>query len=590
LADDMLLGVGWCLAPATSMTAILERGHDTCSLTLRAIDISRPDLPDRPHPVGKALVMRFPPGLAPRSMRGKLRFTAPGGTFVTTTQALDGVTCDVSTLAGARLGWLDGPARDRIMEFLVESLTEPSRTSHQLAGSLRDIWCVLRGPTPPTSAGSPSPSLEHIYRIDDQSFYLRGSIPAIEAVTHLAVVTPEGRRVELDSLAFRHRHADRENGAARETFVAYVQLAGPSVIAEGWSAELTSDGNKATTVGAEVAASPDVIRQAILEDLRFEDRSNPRLIPGHTFPALQRLQARRADDSLVDEPLDFGKGCDRPEVSIIIPLFGRLDLIEHQLAHFVDDADLDRAELIYVVDSPTLASAARTMATELHDLYRMPFRLVVLPKHLGFGLATNRGMAIARGRLVLMLNSDVFPVESGWLRRLVRFHDATPRIGALGPKLLFEDDTLQHAGLYFERGVGSPLWMNRHYYKGFHRLLPAANVARPVPAVTGACLMIDRELLLTLGGFRSCYVDGDYEDSDLCLRLLMAGRENWYVPDIELYHLEGQSYQWDDTREWTALYNAWVHSHFWSDTIEAVMQQYRSTSNPSGRSLEEARS
>src|SRR5262245_23645350 len=270
LADDTLLAVGWCLAPAASLTAILECGHDTCPLTLRATDISRPDLPDRPHPVGKALVMDFPPGTPPRRMRGKLRFTAPGGTFVTTTQALDGVTCDVSTLASARLGWLDGPARARIMAFLVESLTEQSLARLQLAGSLRDIWCVLRGPTPPTSPGLPSPSLEHTYRIDDQSFYLKGSMPAKEADTHLAVITPEGRRVELDGLAFRHRHAERENGAPREMFVAYVQLAGPSVIAEGWSVELTCDGNKAQSVGAEVVASPEVIRQAILEDLRFE--------------------------------------------------------------------------------------------------------------------------------------------------------------------------------------------------------------------------------------------------------------------------------------------------------------------------------
>ena len=88
--------------------------------------------------------------------------------------------------------------------------------------------------------------------------------------------------------------------------------------------------------------------------------------------------------------------------------------------------------------------------------------------------------------------------------------------------------------------------------------------------------MIARNLFLAQGGLRACYVDGDYEDSDLCLRLSTAGYENWYVPDVELYHLEGQSYEWESPRVRSAFYNAWLHDHLWSDTIEAVMRRYPS--------------
>jgi GT2 family glycosyltransferase len=157
------------------------------------------------------------------------------------------------------------------------------------------------------------------------------------------------------------------------------------------------------------------------------------------------------------------------------------------------------------------------------------------------------------------------------------FHDSTRGIGALGPKLLYEDDSLQHAGMHFSRPPGSGVWRNMHYFKGLHRHLPAANAARPVPAVTGACLMIDGELYKRLGGFRGAYVRGDYEDSDLCLRLIEAGCENWYLPDVELYHLEGQSYA-SSLRRSTALYNAWLQTRLWNERIEALMTGFGTSS------------
>ena len=144
----------------------------------------------------------------------------------------------------------------------------------------------------------------------------------------------------------------------------------------------------------------------------------------------------------------------------------------------------------------------------------------------GFGAATNAGASVARGRLLLLLNSDVLPAEPGWLGRMQAFHDATPNIGALGPKLLYEDDSLQHAGLYFDRlreGPTAGSWANMHYFKGLHKDLPAANVARPVPAVTAACLMIERDLYEQVEGLPDVYVQGDFEDSELCLRLLAEG-------------------------------------------------------------------
>src|SRR5439155_6294856 len=167
-----------------------------------------------------------------------------------------------------------------------------------------------------------------------------------------------------------------------------------------------------------------------------------------------------------------------------------------------------------------LAGPLLELASSLYALHGVPFRIVRLNRNAGFPNANNLGASVARGRLLLLLNSDVLPDRPGWLETMASFYDATPDIGALGPKLLFEDDTLQHAGMYFEPDPNSPLWTNQHYFKGLHRTFPAANVTRPVAGVTGACFMIESALFHELGGFRDIYIRGGYEYSDLCLRLL----------------------------------------------------------------------
>ena len=97
-------------------------------------------------------------------------------------------------------------------------------------------------------------------------------------------------------------------------------------------------------------------------------------------------------------------------------------------------------------------------------------------------------------------------------------------------------------------------------------------MTRRVPAVSGACLMIERELFDELGGLRGMYVQGDYEDTDLCLRLREQGRETWYLPEVELYHLEGQSYALE-TRNAMSRYNVWLHTRLWDGEIEAALAE-----------------
>jgi GT2 family glycosyltransferase len=78
--------------------------------------------------------------------------------------------------------------------------------------------------------------------------------------------------------------------------------------------------------------------------------------------------------------------------------------------------------------------------------------------------------------------------------------------------------------------------------------------------------MIDAGLYEAAGGLSSVYIQGDYEDSDLCLRLSQAGRKNWYFPQVELYHLEGQSYA-SAARQVNYEYNRWLFNETWAEAI-----------------------
>jgi GT2 family glycosyltransferase len=157
------------------------------------------------------------------------------------------------------------------------------------------------------------------------------------------------------------------------------------------------------------------------------------------------------------------------------------------------------------------------------------------------------------------------PKSHGWIGAMANAFRERPGVGALGVKLLYEDETIQHAGMTSIRPPGFRLQLNAHPGKGLPNRAEAATL-RVVEAVTGACLMIGRDTYLKLGGLDESYLLGDFEDSDLCNRLRASGREIYYAPSIELYHLERQSHVLYPDEAWrrtSSMYNAWLHAQRW---------------------------
>jgi GT2 family glycosyltransferase len=572
ISADTLLLIGWCLNDSESIDVRVQQQHVSTAGQARWVRYSRPDVPDCPFPTGfLAFVHLKEPVTA--GAAATIVLEASRARISRRGAPLTALPDDLRSVVRVRLAWLDAPTRARLQACGIETLAQSS-DQFTLAQSLAVIHRALHesardrhvAPGVRRSAG-----LDAVLRTSESSFYLRGWLGSSARLHQFVAYSPEGHSVDLLPAACRFSHAASRNG--REGFCIHAQLASPSLLADGWTVALVeSDGAVTTLTGPPVSSAPEVVQSSLLADITA-DPPSPRLLRNYVYEGLARLQAEFRAGATIDERLELGAPLSNPDVSIVICLYRQLDLMQHQIAQFAADEDLRNAEIIYVLDSPELRGAFREMAFDLHDLYRMRIRGVILDHHAGYAAANNAGVTVANGRLLLLCNSDVFPTRTGWLREMTRFYDATPHVGAVAPKLLFEDNTIQHAGVYFHHERLSGEWSNRHYYKGFARGLPEANTTREVPAVTGACMMLARELYHQHEGFRSCYVQGDYEDSDLCLRLRAAGRHNWYLAPVEMYHLEGQSYE-TDLRRSLSPYNAWLHSRLWGETLAATMREF----------------
>ena len=446
-------------------------------------------------------------------------------------------------------------------------------------------------PLPPSSANVSDPlglHVDNLIRIDGASLVVTGWLWDVEGVvTKLDLTVADGgyRKDLLKTMTFVQRQdvcehfrpsfgaqADGDHGFF--AFVAQSPAAHPS----SYVLEVHTRHGQVLQIGMPNAVwEPFAARDRVLSTLPETLPREWSLIKNHLHPALVRLQARCRFRSAIARSFEHGVQPRSPTSSLIIPLYGRPDHLPHQLAEFADDPDLRDCELIYVLDSPAHEATFEKDAFHLARLYDLPLRGLVLSRHTGYAAAVRLAAERARSRRLVLMHSDVLADRPGWLTRLEEFYDARPKIGTLGPKLLYEDQSLQHAGLFFTRDdEPDGLWTARSYFHALPRHLPAAAETRRVPALSGACMMIRRDLFERLGGLRDNHIAGDLEDVDLCLRCAESGFESWYLPTAELYHLAGSSQPsgpgWR-RNPWSRLYNRWLLTQVWDTTIRKVMDE-----------------
>jgi GT2 family glycosyltransferase len=225
-----------------------------------------------------------------------------------------------------------------------------------------------------------------------------------------------------------------------------------------------------------------------------------------------------------------------PLVSIIVPTKDKLSLLRPCIDGVLERTEYPQFEIL-IVDN---GSVERVTADYLAQIACDP-RVTVLqyPEAYNFSAINNFAVRHARGSFLCLLNNDTEVVEPGWLTEMMRYA-VRPEIGAVGAKLLYDDGSIQHAGVVV--GIGEAAGHA-------HRFLPAdepgyfkmPHVAHFVTAVTAACLVVAKDKFETVGGLDQDKFAVAFNDVDLCLKLQAAGWRNAYVPHAVLLHHESRS-------------------------------------------------
>ena len=284
---------------------------------------------------------------------------------------------------------------------------------------------------------------------------------------------------------------------------------------------------------------------------------------------IERKTSRRGKSKPVIH--EYGRQPSRAKCAVVVPLYGRHDFMLNQLLAFSDDPDfVAGVELVYVIDDHRLVSPLAVDAPMFEASFGVPFRTVWSGENRGFSGATNLGVANSRAPFVLLMNSDVIPIAFGWLERMRALLASHPEIGMLGARLHHPNGAIQHDGMEFHWEPTWQAYLNKHPGAGLPR---SAHSERFIhrQAVTAACVLMRREVYETVGGLDEKFLIGDFEDSDLCLKVREKGLEIACFPfPPTLIHLERQSFNAIGTpsfRDYVARYNAWRHQARWGALI-----------------------
>jgi GT2 family glycosyltransferase len=228
-------------------------------------------------------------------------------------------------------------------------------------------------------------------------------------------------------------------------------------------------------------------------------------------------------DPAKPEPADVQH---RVTASIIIPVHNKVTITRQCLDALLAEPDDGIERQVVVVDD-----GSTDMTPSLLASYGDRILVIRNETALGFAGACNAGVEAGCGEFVVLLNNDTVPTAD-WLSALVTYAVQHPDAAVVGAKLLFPNDTIQHAGVAI--GLDS---RPHHIYAGFPADHPATSVSRRFQVVTAACALFRRGPWHELGGLDLAFLNG-WEDVDYCLRAGEAGYEVHYCAESVVYHFE----------------------------------------------------
>lgn len=277
----------------------------------------------------------------------------------------------------------------------------------------------------------------------------------------------------------------------------------------------------------------DLAEQSLLERMRG-DAYLGRF--GFTLEKTSSLEfAKEAIDDFASRKPALTIAKERPDVSIIIPVYGQLQVLLNCLDALCVQASRFTAEII-VIDDASPAEAGMEAVAEIPWI-----RYLRREKNKGFVGSCNFAASQARGKYLLFLNNDT-RVLPGWLDELIGSFELFPKAGLVGSKLINADGSLQEAGgIVWRDGT---VW---NYGRGESPERPEFCYARRADYCSGASIAVLKSAWQEVGGFDFFYTPAYCEDLDLAFKLRRAGYEVWFQPLSLVLHYEGRSHGRDET-------------------------------------------
>ena len=233
-----------------------------------------------------------------------------------------------------------------------------------------------------------------------------------------------------------------------------------------------------------------------------------------------------------------------PMASIIIPTRNGVALMRQCVESIFAHTEYPAYEII-VVDNGSDDEHALAYFAQLAEQCKI--RLLRDDSPFNYSALNNMAVAHAQGDVIVLLNNDIEVIGADWLREMVSIA-MQPEVGAVGARLLYPDDTVQHAGIILGiQGVAGHghKHLKRTEYGYQHRAALAQNLS----AVTAACLAVRKSVWQEVGGLNEPDLKVAFNDVDFCIRLLQAGYRNVWTPYAELYHHESASRGTEDNPE-----------------------------------------
>ncbi len=232
----------------------------------------------------------------------------------------------------------------------------------------------------------------------------------------------------------------------------------------------------------------------------------------------------------------------RPLISVLIPSSDHTEDLHRCVESLYANAGWTRFEVL-VLDNNSRDAATESYYVEMEARHGT-LRVLRYKGDFNFSAICNFGVARCVGDHILLLNNDTEIISGDFLREMVSYSQR-PEVGAVGALLYYPDNCVQHAGLFV--GIGGTAGVNHKTHKrgsggAMYRLCTTQNMS----AVTGAALMIKRNLYEKMGGLDEENFAVAFNDVDFCLRLQEAGYRNVFTPFAEAYHYESKSRGYDD--------------------------------------------